>query len=277
MGRNHLGVLKLSSRYFNGEFWTCPACGKQIKTKVLFWEHRKTFHKGFKRQLTEEEKELRRKKLSDAGKRTMKKRLEDGTWCGWTKRPKGKESYAETFIRQFLQRENLYDLQELKVGRYFIDFAWPKKMLALEIDGHQHTDLESRMESDKRKDEFLKQNGWKVLRLRWSEICKNTQDSLSLIKDFVKNACIDDIGYNRYLLELKRLDDEKAAKKAKTEAYYKNMEDKRNLRWKQIQESKINFQEFGWKTKISKIWRVTPQVASRYIKRNFPDFFKNCK
>ena len=77
-------------------------------------------------------------------------------------------SYAEKYFIKLFQNEKISDYEREKhLGKYFIDFAFSKKMIALEIDGKQHARLLSRIESDKKKDIFLRQNGWKVIRLKW--------------------------------------------------------------------------------------------------------------
>lgn len=94
---------------------------------------------------------------------TMKIR---GTCAGWHNR-RGEPSYPEKYFMSVFQQEGIVGWkQELKVGRWFIDFAFEDIKLAVEIDGRQH-DLPDRIQSDKRKDEYLESLGWKVIRVRW--------------------------------------------------------------------------------------------------------------
>ena len=48
-------------------------------------------------------------------------------------------------------------------------FAINDRLIALEIDGKQHNNIE-RKKSDKAKDKYLKKLGWKVYRIPWKEI-----------------------------------------------------------------------------------------------------------
>ena len=48
------------------------------------------------------------------------------------------------------------------------------------------TNPQDRIDADKRKDENLKKEGWKLLRINWSYVCNNTQDSIKQIVDFLK-------------------------------------------------------------------------------------------
>jgi very-short-patch-repair endonuclease len=50
-------------------------------------------------------------------------------------------------------------------SHYKLDLANPKMMVAVEVDGSSHF-RKARKEADDRKDEFLRLNGWKVLRFR---------------------------------------------------------------------------------------------------------------
>ena len=54
-------------------------------------------------------------------------------------------------------------------GGYYLDFFFPNKMIALEIDGSQHEDPE-RKALDIKKDKALIENGYKVYRIKWKEI-----------------------------------------------------------------------------------------------------------
>jgi len=99
----------------------------------------------------------------------VQKRIADGTHKGWATRSKLKPSYAEQYTMSMLDSLGIKYERELKVGKWFIDFADSNKKLALEIDGKQHNLLE-RQASDKKKDEYLKSNGWKVLRIPWRKI-----------------------------------------------------------------------------------------------------------
>lgn len=52
---------------------------------------------------------------------------------------------------------------EFSVGRYVIDIAFPKKKIAIEVDGHYWHRI--RKNSDRRKTKFLSARGWRIVRL----------------------------------------------------------------------------------------------------------------
>lgn len=79
---------------------------------------------------------------------------------GWQTRTKS--SYPETFFEKLLAMNDIHFQREVRIGRWFADFVHDKHVL--EIDGRQH---DERQESDKQKDEFLKEQGFTVTRIRW--------------------------------------------------------------------------------------------------------------
>ena len=55
----------------------------------------------------------------------------------------------------------------------------------IEIDGSQHQSFEECKERDKRKDKFLNSEGYEVLRIVWSDMCKDTKDKIKEAYDFI--------------------------------------------------------------------------------------------
>ena len=64
---------------------------------------------------------------------------------------------------------------------YKIDFAWPKEMIALEVDGSSHSDL-VRQASDRRKELFLAAHGWSVYRIKNAEVALMSSTSRSKVR-----------------------------------------------------------------------------------------------
>ena len=55
-------------------------------------------------------------------------------------------------------------VQQLAVGPFVLDFAWPKLKIALEVDGRVHT-FTANCRRDRRRDAWLRKNGWLVFRI----------------------------------------------------------------------------------------------------------------
>ncbi|MEK6878946.1 MAG: DUF559 domain-containing protein [Nanoarchaeota archaeon] len=85
------------------------------------------------------------------------------------------ESYPEKSFREFLESLNFIKdedfFQEYFVKPYFLDFAFLKAKIDIEIDGKQH--LEERfLLHDKKRDLFLMQTDWIVFRITAKELYK---------------------------------------------------------------------------------------------------------
>lgn len=93
-------------------------------------------------------------------------------------------SYPEKWFMRVIENEfsNKNYIREFPFYRYFLDFAWPDLKICIEIDGEQHERFEEYKERDIKKDELLKQEGWKELRISWKECCKNPKYYISLAK-----------------------------------------------------------------------------------------------
>jgi very-short-patch-repair endonuclease len=111
--------------------------------------------------------------------KTQQENFKKGIIKGWASRKNLEPSYPEKFFMKVLDNNNIKYERELRVGKYFIDFAIKDKMIALEIDGKQHL-YEDRIESDKRKDKFLRKKNWDVYRIPWKNI--NTLEGKIYIK-----------------------------------------------------------------------------------------------
>ena len=54
--------------------------------------------------------------------------------------------------------------REYRVGRYRLDFAWPRVLIAIEADGWHHRSPEGAA-GDRRRDSWLRSQGWVVFRV----------------------------------------------------------------------------------------------------------------
>jgi very-short-patch-repair endonuclease len=90
---------------------------------------------------------------------------------------------AERKLWYFLRGKNFIDLkfrrQEV-IGNYIVDFVCFKKKLIIELDGGQHNEFR---EKDIPREEWLKKQGYKILRFWNSEVLNNTNGALTLIRE----------------------------------------------------------------------------------------------
>lgn len=97
------------------------------------------------------------------------------------------QSYPEQFFSRVIQNEFIDKdfVTEYAMGIYSLDFAWPHKKLCIEIDGEQHQRFDDVKERDKRKDLLIEREGWKVLRIVWKDMFKDTKTYISMAKQFI--------------------------------------------------------------------------------------------
>lgn len=207
-----------------------------------------------------------KKKISESLKRAFSENRAHG-WAN-TKQNKNGMSYPEIWFQDMLKNNNLdlnyeYNMQFFK---YKLDFAWPDKRICIEIDGSQHYTIKERAESDKCKDELLKQFGWKVLRLKWGYIRANTKESIELIKKFLTNSGDITIPLYKTKNEISNEIREKCILDnvaIDINGHYNRRKVTKNeleKRKQLILNSGIDLTKYGWVNKVSKITGLTKRM-----------------
>jgi very-short-patch-repair endonuclease len=85
----------------------------------------------------------------------------DGTWC---------ESPIERRLYNVLASRGYEVKAQVPCGRYRIDLALPRYRIAIECDGKAYHSSRSQKAHDRKKDQFLRDHGWTVLRFTGSQI-----------------------------------------------------------------------------------------------------------
>ena len=128
--------------------------------------------------------EKTKQKISES----MKKAHSEGRAYSYAhNRGRAEPSYPEKFFSGVIEREfsDKVVTPEFRFFSYSLDFAWPHLKKVIEIDGAQHERFQCRKDSDTRKDKKLKENGWQVLRIKWSDMYSDTQCWIKIAKDFI--------------------------------------------------------------------------------------------
>jgi very-short-patch-repair endonuclease len=93
------------------------------------------------------------------------------------------ESPIERFLYDALNARGEVVRTQVLCGKYRIDLALTAYKIAIECDGKDYHSSAKQKAHDKKKDEFLKANGWKVLRFSGKRIYKNTKGVIKRIED----------------------------------------------------------------------------------------------
>ncbi len=77
------------------------------------------------------------------------------------------------------QLESVKFRRQEPIGQYIVDFVTFEKMLVIELEGGQHAD---RKEKDRKRDEWLKHEGFEVLRIWNNDIFDNLEGVLERVR-----------------------------------------------------------------------------------------------
>lgn len=93
-------------------------------------------------------------------------------------------SYPERYFKDIFDSLSLKYEQEYRIGLYSLDFAILDSKVDIEIDGEQHYIDNRIVESDIRRNKYLEELGWTIIRIRWSEYQKL---SFNERQDYIEN------------------------------------------------------------------------------------------
>lgn len=90
----------------------------------------------------------------------------------------------EKILWKYLRKSSLLSLKfrrQQPVGCYIVDFLCCEKKIIIELDGGQHN-TQKNVEYDKKRDEFLQNKGYKVIRIWNNDITRNIEGVIEYIK-----------------------------------------------------------------------------------------------
>lgn len=91
---------------------------------------------------------------------------------------------AEKLLWRYLRRKSLFGLKfrrQEQIGDYIVDFVCYERKLIIELDGGHHNQDETK-ENDKKRQSWLETQNFKVIRFWNSEVLKNINGVLQVIK-----------------------------------------------------------------------------------------------
>ena len=115
--------------------------------------------------------------LEGGGKRVGVKKLRD-TARALRKRPTDTEAYLWRHLKNRQMQDFKFRRQQ-PIGRYVVDFVSLEKRLVIEVDGGQHDSNPD----DNIRDEWLRDEGYNVLRFWDNEVFSNLEGVLETIRD----------------------------------------------------------------------------------------------
>jgi very-short-patch-repair endonuclease len=95
----------------------------------------------------------------------------------------GRLTDAERLLWTYLRAKQLEGLKfrrQEPIGKYIADFACHEKRIVIEVDGRQHS---TNKERDRERDNWFKEQGYKVLRFWNNEVLTNIAGVLEVIRE----------------------------------------------------------------------------------------------
>ena len=96
----------------------------------------------------------------------------DAGWTEHLRRFIGKRGPTQPELKVMHALQNLFNdfESEVQIGRFVVDFYIPKLHYCLEVDGDYWHSLPRSQERDYRKDKYLRNQGYRVIRISESDI-----------------------------------------------------------------------------------------------------------
>ncbi len=115
-------------------------------------------------------KPIKYKKSLKPFARTLRKNSTPGEILLWNNVLRARKFYGYQFNRQF------------PVGNYIVDFICRKLKLIIEVDGYSHN---FKFEEDKKRDEFLTELGYNVLRFAETEVRHDLNNVIRVLEGYM--------------------------------------------------------------------------------------------
>lgn len=219
-----MNTLKEQSKIDYPNDLKCKFCGKICKNKNSFVNHERTCpenpnrnykngmtgKKGCNQYIKAEKLGLPKPIISDVTRETLSNKAKNRKHSKETKNhlseikikyykenpdkipyklyhySKGR-SYPEQYWKDVFDKYLIKYDEQYQIYLYSLDFAIPDFKIDIEIDGDQHYNDPRIVKSDKRRNTYLENLGWKVIRIKWSDYQKlNRHDKESFVNNVIE-------------------------------------------------------------------------------------------
>lgn len=117
---------------------------------------------------------------------TVRAKLTERKYCSRTCRNIGigkTMTCIEKAMLEVFEREHIVYEKQYPIGPFTADFAFPDKHVVVECDGKYWHSLEDVQKRDRKKDNYLRRNGWHIVRLSEDEINTNLSQCLLRVEE----------------------------------------------------------------------------------------------
>jgi very-short-patch-repair endonuclease len=150
---------------------------------------------------------------------------------------------------------------------YSIDIALPDKMIAIEINGNQHYNLNGTLqEYYQHRHNFIISKGWNVYEIHFSKVYSDDIDEL-INNILEKNRIILEFDYEFWMNSHYNRKNSELHKKEKLKI--ENI----NILKKKLLDSDIDFSKFGWVNKASTLINKQSTKINGWMKKNMLEFY----
>jgi very-short-patch-repair endonuclease len=250
-----------------GRFWKLTCSNTECKSKYNIDVQKKYYENN------EEARELHRQQRIEYLKQRTGK-------TAWERRAAGEMSYLEQwFYDEVVIKHNLtekYDvINELCEYPYFIDFAFQNIKVAVELDGKCHfIHGETRNGHDRKKDEFLISQGWKVFRIGYNE---NNEETINEFLTYISKIKAGEKELPNRMFKYSEVKELKKPKRTWEE--WTLQKNNLNLELNKplidlVKNSDIDFSKFGWVGQVAILIDKKPQKINEWMKKYMLEFYE---
>ena len=185
----------------------------------------------------------------------------------YLQRHSSNKSILEDVFEQALISNKIFGwVRKYRNGLYEYDFAFPILKIDVEIDGHTHN-IDSVIIKDKRRDEWSKNNGWKVIRFSANYVRKDVQVCIQQLINFLKNENYDfENEINKSFLFLRKVKDRK--KEIKQQQLLIKEKKYQELVQNRIKQARhYDKSSYGRIGKLAKLWNISHTQVRRFLQK----------